>query len=232
MSHFPIFYPYPIEEKLYQSPFDNIENIKKLEIITNDIGMLIHSFKNYNGSSIKSIFNDQFKSIRSEMLRHGKIPHFKDIPAATKYQRNENFLKSDLSSEIKKFGLHLSPDQTIFHGGDFTKEDLPSFSNYPISTTFNPTIAIWHAYNDGNGKWDSKITEKPAAPKNPAILIINVSIKLKKKAIIFRRGGPSMADEMEALFDVGCKIIPIHSFFYMGYMKVKIIIANLEGTDY
>lgn len=173
----------------------------------------------------------KFEDLRLKMLKSGNVPYFKNIPAATRYQRTENFSRSELSNEINKFGVHLSSGQSIFHGGDFTKEDLPLFSDHPISTTFNPTIAIWHAYNAGIAKWNPEITKKPLPPKNPTILIINLSIKLKKKAIVFRHGGPSMADEMEALFDVGCKIIPIHSFFYEGYMKVKIIIANIEGTD-
>ncbi|MFM2479701.1 hypothetical protein [Celerinatantimonas sp. MCCC 1A17872] len=62
-------------------------------------------------------------------------------------------LWSDLIKEINDNRYHLSPNQTIFHGGYWPTTGIPTvgekFSlNRPLSTTLNPDSALWHSKSD------------------------------------------------------------------------------------
>lgn len=230
MRTFPLFHPYPlIGYAETRHPFDLSQDTRNIENINTPLEMLDHSFRHYNGSALISEFDRRFIEHRENMLRAGLVPYFNQVPTATKFQRSAPIIQSNLFAEIAQSGVKLASGQVIFHGGDFQIDDIPNLTSQPLSTTFKPLIAIWHAYNDGIGKWNPQLSSAPSEPQHPAILVLTVSPNFSKKSIIFRRGGPSMADEMEALLEGGCQITPQSSYIYPGYHDVEIIQATLES---
>lgn len=229
MRDLPLFYPYPLSgHSKPKHPFDIINSDdRKIETINTPLEMLEHSLIYYTGSVLISEFNQRFIKFRQSMRHAGLVPYLKKIPAATRYQRSGFRNNSALLADIAQHGVRLATGQTIFHGGDFQINDIPNLATNPLSTTFSPQIAIWHAYNDGIGKWNYQLSNAPSNPCNPAILVLTVSQRFSKSALIFRKGGPSMADEMEALLEDGFLIVPQSSYIYQGYRDVEIVQATL-----
>lgn len=233
---FQLFFPYPftgipiIKERnpfllaSLQQPIINDE-----ETVCNPVEMLQHCFRFYNGSNLRCTFEDSFVQLRQNMLYQGIVPYLYQIPEAVRFQRTRSLNVNKLLAEIERFGAYLSTDQTVFHGGDFTVDDVASFGMSPLSTTFNPHIAIWHAYYDGIGKWNRSISAEPLPPVNPAVLVLTVGTTFVNKALIYRKGGPSMADEMEALLAPNFIITPTKVWIYPGYYNVTIIEAVLRS---
>ena len=207
-----------------QQPITN-----EVETVCNPVEMLLHCFRFYNGSNLRCTFEDSFAQLKQKMLNEGIVPYLYQIPEAVRFQRARCRNINKLLAEIDQFGAYLSTGQTVFHGGDFTVDDVASFGMNPLSTTFNPNIAIWHAYHDGNDKFDPEVSTVPLPPVNPAVLVLTVGENFVNKALIYRKGGPSMADEMEALVAPNFMITPTMVRIYQGYYTVTIIEATLSS---
>jgi hypothetical protein len=207
-SFFPLFHPYPItdqeltQEEWIESKFNPNPNeiYGKTIIISTPLELLIYTInKQTSGITIK--FDDLFDNHRQQAKNRRIIPKFKDIPKSKRYQQTSSGSPVLMGSEIDEYGAFLCPGQTLFHGGDFDLTNKSLLTQRPFSTTFSPLIALWHADNDGIGKWNYRDSAEPPAPKHPTVLIISITTPIK--AIIFHTGGANMADEKEALLPAG-----------------------------
>ncbi|MBN3818964.1 hypothetical protein G3N57_21125 [Paraburkholderia sp. Se-20369] len=226
MNTFPLFHPYPLTERDgFPLPLDLHADSRPILSVRDEHEMMRHSYDRLNGSAIISKFNDSFEQVRSKALKARLVPFYKTIPEATKYQRYEECNPSKLRAEIQEYGVNMAPGQVLFHGGDFSFEDVHYLGTGPFFSTFSPVTALWHAYNDGRPTWSHR---EGRALENPAVLVLTVSICFNQKAIVFRGAAPGMGDEREALFcDIG-KILP-RSEYVMSepYNPINVICATL-----
>lgn len=228
--------PYPLKDKLHSErelrefEFEKSLNfpakLRKVEVIETPYELVISALNEAN-SSIISKFRDYIEAVRNYEKAKQHCHPLQDIPCSAEYQSHpERANIFFLNEEIKKKGVHLWGGQVVFHGGSCPDNPLDSFiTNKPLSTSFCPSIASWHAYNDRLGKWDPQKTSVPEETENPAIWILEISPFCPKKAIIFPEGGANMADEMEVLFEEGIHIIPQRITTSQHYKKITIIEA-------
>ena len=228
-SFFPLFHPYPIThqeltyEELIELKFNPNPNkiYGKTIIIPTPLELLIHTINELtSGITIK--FDNLFDNHRQQAKNRRIIPKFKDIPKSKRYQQTSSGSPVLMGSEIDEYGAFLCPDQILFHGGDFDLTNEFFLTQRPFSTTFSPSIALWHARNDGTGKWNVCDSAVPTASKNQTVIIITITTPIK--AIIFHKGGANMADEKEALLPAG--VIIAFEGARIICKDVQIIFAN------
>lgn len=228
-SIFPLFHPYPITDQVLtreewisstynQSPS---QPYGKTVTISNPLELLTYTIDNLN-SGVTAKFDDLFTNHRQEAKNRKILAKFKNIPKLKIYQQTSSGDPVLMESEINEYGAFLCNGQVLYHGGDFEPTSDNFFTARPFSTTFSPLIALWHARNDGIGKWNYRVSAEPPIPKNPTVLIITITNPIK--AIVFHKGGANMEDEKEALLPAGVNIA--FQSNPTKYKDVQILFAN------
>jgi hypothetical protein len=203
IDFFPLFdgpLPFEIEQNEQAEKFGLPTRSLKPEVrINNHLEFLLHTISNYSNSGAVNSFRCNLLS-SSEFAEIKRLtPYLKDIPSINQYrniQQRANLQNVDV--EIKGFGSVLPAGQTIFHGGSLSI-NKPFITSKPLSLTYCPEIALWHADND----------LLPERNPNPVVWILKVDHDFDKKAVIFKKGGSNMANEFEVLIESGVTICPV-----------------------
>ncbi|EIP0122539.1 DUF4885 domain-containing protein [Vibrio sp. B513a] len=209
MSKFPIINLFPLhdgpsEEDIKMFNFAKakgfpVRPLRENVTISNHKDFLLHTIKNYSRSGIVFRFREALPKSSSFQKIKQLTPKLKDVPEVNKYRNTpENASLSDVDSEVFEYGFPVESGQVLYHGGS---QEISSklITTRPLSTTYCPEVALWHADND----YRSKGKDNP----KPVVWILEIAPCCNKKAVVFRKGGSNMENEYEVLFGSGLEII-------------------------
>lgn len=134
--------------------------------------------------------NEALKKIKQKMP--SKTPK-----ALTDYQQKYSDVdKIKANDEINKIGVFLPDGQELYHGGNLTGvEDNSLITNNPLSTTFDPQVALRNAEHNGKAYDEGQININVIKVKDP-----------KTKAFVYKQKGTKFGHEKEVLFASKAKI--------------------------
>ncbi|NBF13250.1 hypothetical protein [Pseudomonas sp. Fl4BN1] len=231
MNHLPLIDLYPISDRpldqrevlLHEAAFKNkwpTVPLREQQTVTNARDFVLHTLKYFGGSGVVNEFRRQLKEHASLRQAKSAMPYLKDSVPLKRYQRGSSTVcLATLNDEVRRLGKPLAAGQVLFHGGSCHPREVASFTtSKPLSTSFCPQIAAWHAYHDLN----------PAPNPIPAIWILNAPYG-NRKAVIYRKGAPGMENEQEVLIESGSTITPRCMFnVHTASANVLVIEATLS----
>ncbi|WP_170907948.1 MULTISPECIES: hypothetical protein [Vibrio] len=193
----PLQYEIELHEKAkkYGLPTQPLKPVTK---INSALDFLMHTIANYSCSGVVHDFHSKILDSRAFAEIKRLTPYLKDISSTNLYRNIPQ--KAELHSvdaEIRDFGSLLPSGQTLFHGGSLPL-NRPLVTNRPLSTTYCPQVALWHADND----------RLPDRNPTPVVWVLTVGQACSKKAIVFKKGGSNMANEFEVLIESGVIVSP------------------------
>lgn len=228
----PLFDPYPLQDQLVTLEeirehefglklFPNqVRALRQQTIVYTPYEMLCDAIT-HTTSGITWKLEEKFRAFRSLVKTAGMAPKYKDIPHHRDYQAKAIARSQEMADELAMHGASLQTGQYLFHGGD-TETPMKEFvTDGPLSLSFAPSIAVWHARCDGIGKWNRKKSSEPIMGSCPTVWILRVSSIFRTKVLFLRKGGANMADEMECVVGRGAKIQPWRKTIYQGITVVE-----------
>lgn len=154
--------PYPIHERLIQSPWDSAEVVeaarRKLRTIWRPDELARLMAQSHGGNAMPNALHDSLETNLAYKAAKDATPFLKDSPAIARYRKM--YGRHDAAAviaEILGTGIYLPPGQVLFHGGPWPESArIPSVgaqyaTQQPLSATLCPQVAAVHSCYEPRG---------------------------------------------------------------------------------
>jgi hypothetical protein len=162
MSLLDLINPYPISDRLFQSPRDTPEDLdersKNLRTIREPIELARIMANSHGDNSLPNALHESLETNKAYLRAKKLTPFLKDAPAISNYRkRHSAHDAAAVIREIVEADIYMPAGQILFHGGPWPGIlDLPEilaecYTSRPLSTTLCPQVAAVHSRYEPRG---------------------------------------------------------------------------------